>query len=256
MADIRNVPVVEIVNQLESHVSHKEFDQAAEYITGKINEYKDTPDHMGFLALLNEAMLFYTEIKKADEALEYADKAISIINNPMLDTRAAEATISLNAAKIYRLCGQKDKALFLYIRSVDHYEKEFEPNDPRLANMYNNIALNISALHEISAAMDLYDKAIDILSKRDDSAPELALTHLNVAFVLYKTDKEAHKEEIDKRIAIAKELIDSSITEDSYYARVCEQCANSFALVGRADYQRELLNRAKLINIKAKKSKK
>ena len=203
---------------------------------------------MVMLALRNEAMDLFVKTKNKEKALESADAAMAILNNAMLDTRNAQATITMSAARVYAVFGEREKALFLYITSVEYYEKNLQPTDPRLANIYNNIALNISSLGEGPAALDLYEKAINIIKMKPESAPEEALTHLNIAYLLKNMTENGSAEEVNRRIEKANELIDSCIAENTYDAAVCEKCAHSFAALGKMSYQKELLARASRIN--------
>lgn len=251
------IQLMQVVGDLEAYVSHKEFDKAEAHIKKWTEEAARLGDKMSELALHNEAMTYFRDQKKPEEALAHADAAIAILQDPSVDTSRGEATVLMNAANTCRRFGDKEKALFLYVQAVDAFERLFSANDERLANIYNNVALAFTLLEEYGGAMDLYKKALVILQKDKDSLMEEALTQMNIAAMFYQQyGPEEGKELIDERAEMAKRLIDSeSLPRDNFYGMVCEKLAAGYEHLGRFDYQKELLGRANRILATQKRRK-
>ena len=169
------IQLMQVVSDLESYVGHKEFDKAEAHIQKWTEEAVRQGDKMSELALHNEAMSFFRNQKKPEEALAHADAAIAILQDPSVDTSRGDATVLMSAANTYRRFGDKEKALFLYVQAVNAFEKLFAANDERLANIYNNVALSFTILEEYGGALDLYRKALYILQRDKNSQMEEAL---------------------------------------------------------------------------------
>ncbi len=240
------IQLMQVVGDLETYVSHKEFDKAEAHIKHWTEEAIRLGDKMSELAIHNEAMLYFRDQKNREEALAHADAAVAILQDPSVDTSRGEATVLMNAAGIYRKFGEKDKALFLYVKAVDVYEKMLDADDPRLANIYNNIALSFCLLGEYTASMELYEKAIAIVRQKKEGELEEAMTQLNIAEMFNQQyGPEAGKEKIAERVELAKSLIDKpELTRDTYYGLVCQKLAAGFEHLGYFDYQKEIKARA------------
>lgn len=251
------IQLMQVVSDLETYVRHKEFNKAESHIKKWVDETVRLDDKMSELALHNEAMLFFRDQKRPEEALAHADAAIAILQDPSVDTSRGEATVYMNAANIYRRYGDKEKALFLYVQSLNAYERLFAANDERLANIYNSVALSFCLLEEYGGALDLYRKALYILQRDEHSQMEEALTQLNIASMYYQQyGPEEGKALIDERAEIAKKLIDTeSLPWDTFYAMVCEKLAAGYEHLGYFDYQKELLGRANRISAASKHRK-
>ncbi len=252
------IQLMSYVGNLETYESHKEYSKAEELIEKGLQEAKDLGDYMGELALRNEAMTYYKRRENAPKALENADAAVAIINNPALNTQQGKSTISMNAASIYAAFGKKDEALFLYVQAVELYESFFEKDDPRLANIYNNIALSMAKLSEYGAALELYEKALAIISFKSDGELEQALTHINIACMFQEQYQGTKPELIEERVNTVRHLLSKKdLVHDSYYATVCQKCAGALDYLGYKDLAQNYLNQAGVIfKEEARKAKK
>ena len=100
----------------------------------------------------------------------------------------------------------------------------------------------------IAEAYTFYEKALALVSAREDGGLECAVTYLNLASL-----KEAElglldaEEDIASLLDQAAQRLDNHPKRDGYYAFVCEKCAPVFGYYGRFRYEKDLKERAKSI---------
>lgn len=254
----KKIELMRYVGNLETYESHQEYDKAEALIAEGVAEAKELGDYMGELALHNEAMIYFKKRSNREKALEHADAAVALINDPKLDTKQGETTICINAANVYAAFEKKEEALFLFVKAIDLYEELFSANDPRLANMYNNIALSMAKLGEYGAALELYQKALLIIQNKKEGELEQALTHINIACMFRDQYGDTRPELIEERVKTVDVLLRSGgLVHDSYYATVCQKCAGAVDYLGYKEMAEGLLNQAgRIFKEEARKAKK
>ena len=141
----------------------------------------------------------------------------------------------LNVGTVCKCFRQSGQALGWYEQARAIYERELAPDDPRLAGLYNNLALVLVDLSRFAEARALYEKALAIVERAENGALDAAITELNLAN-LAEAERgllEA-EDEIEARLDRAKGLLeDPSLPRNGYYAFVCEKCAPTFGYYGR-----------------------
>jgi tetratricopeptide (TPR) repeat protein len=177
-----------------------------------------------------------------------ANTAQARIESWNIGTNVGAATTYLNCATVYKAFGMAADALPLFEQARGIYENELNDSDPRLAGLYNNMALALVDLSRFREANELYDRAISIMERAENGSLEVAITYLNMAsaaeseFGLLDAD-ETICELLDK----ARELLENATERDGYYAFVCEKCASVFDYYGQFLYAKELEERARRI---------
>lgn len=234
-----------ILARLDEHLNKNDYAAAERHLLFWLGEKRGTPVA---LTLYNELLGIYRKTGQKEKAFETLDAALITLKALSLENTVSGATTHLNAATVLHAFGEAEKSIKFFEMSREVYEKELSPDDVRLAGLYNNMAAALVTVGRIAEAYTLYEKALALVSAREDGALECAVTYLNLASL-----KEAElglldaEEEIASLLDQAALLLDSHPKRDGYYAFVCEKCAPVFGYYGRFRYEKDLKERAKSI---------
>lgn len=231
-----------ILAKLDEHLGKNDYSSAERHLIFWMNEAKACDDKRCMFSLANEQMGLYRKLGREKEALEALELANSLIDASGLGGTISAGTCFVNSATVYKAFGMAEKAIPLFERAKEIYEKNLPDNDGRLGGLYNNTALALSDLKRYDEAMINYEKAIGVMKKVTYGELEQAITYLNIADILESRDgRDAAKERIDKALDTALDLLSTEgIPHNGYYAFVCEKCAPSFGYYGRDDAAKAL----------------
>lgn len=231
-----------IISQLDSYLHRNDYSSAEEYLLGVLIGASDDSVR---LAVMNELMGLSRKLGKREQALYYTESAIRLIDNMDASRKVGSATIYLNCATVYKAFGMAEESIPLFKRAEAIYRDNLSSCDIRWGGLYNNMALSYVDMKAFSEAKELYLRAIDIMLRYDNGAPEAAITYLNLADAICaeKGLLEA-SDEINIYIDRAEKLLDEYPVRDGNYAFVCEKCASVFGYYGRFLYEAELKERA------------
>ena len=118
--------------------------------------------------------------------------------------------------------------------------------DERLAGLYNNMGVTLTAMERYAEARDLYEAALAIIGKTEGGQADEAVTWLNLADLI-GNEKGLEQGDAGIRACLDKAerlLNDEALPHDGYYAFVCEKCAPTFAYYGYYFTAKELEKRA------------
>jgi tetratricopeptide (TPR) repeat protein len=237
-----------ILGRLDEYLHKNDYDAAERHLKYWLAEAEALRDTHTELLLLNEMMGLYRKISLKEEALRAANSAMHKIDELNISHQVGAATSFLNCATVYKAFGLSDEAIAIFERARAVYERELEADDSRLGGLYNNMALALVDTKRFDEAKTLYGKAISVMEKADNGAPELAITYLNLASAaeaeLGLLDAD---ETIQNYLDIAESLLTSYETRDGNYAFVCEKCASVFDYYGRFFFANELKEKARKI---------
>ena len=110
------------------------------------------------------------------------------------------------------------------------------------------MALAYVAEKRFDEAYDLYNRAIEILSKTGRDELDIAISFLNLADLINEKSKIENTEpkQIDKYVNKAYELLTKKdIVDDEYYRFVCEKCAPTMFYYGYFALGQEIEKRSK-----------
>ena len=237
-----------ILSRLDEYLHQNDYASAERHLLYWLSEATGNQDSGTELLIRNELMGLYRKLGKKELALDCADATIAKIEALQIGHQVGAATTFLNCATVYKAFELADRAIPVFEQAKAVYERELEPNDTRLAGLYNNMGLALVDLARFSEADELYHKAIAIMQNAKDGAPEVAITLLNLA-----TAREAElgllaaDEQIQEYLDQAERLLEEHPKKDGYYAFVCEKCASVFGYYGRFVYEKELSERARRI---------
>ena len=246
---VRTIPVRRVLDKLDEYFSHDDAAGAERHLNYWLAEAQQNRDRRGELTVRNELIGLYRKTEREKEALDAAERAIRLAEELGLAGSAAMGTTLLNAATAYKAFDQPVRALSLYERARALYEANLPPTDERLAGLYNNMAVTLAALQRYAEARDLYEAALAVLSGREGTEADRAITWLNMADLIgaehgAEEGDAAIRKCLDKAEAL---LNDPALPRDGYYAFVCEKCAPTFAFYGYYFTAKELEKRAREI---------
>ncbi len=247
--NVRPVDLRRCLGRLDEYYARNDTGAAERHLDYWKREAAAGSDWRGLVTIENERMGLFRKIGRRESAMEAVTSALENLSRAGLEGTVTAATTDLNVGTVYKSFGEPENALPYYLRAREVYERELDPADPRLAGLYNNMALVLADLGRFAEARDLYERAIGILKTAGDGELEIAVTELNLADLAMAErgilEAEAEIEErLDRAAAI---LEDPGLPRSGYYAFVCEKCAPTFGYYGRFAYAEELKERAEHI---------
>lgn len=241
-----NLPTQPILQKLDEHLGRNDYDSAEKLLLYWIDEARVSNDKRCQLLLLNESAGLYRKLAREKDALDTVDALLSLIGEMGIENNIGAGTTYINCATVYKAFKQADKALPIFQKAREIYEKELSPTDKRFGGLFNNMALALVDLERFDEAYDLYDKAIFIMKKADDGDLEVAITYLNIASAKEaQLGGEASEDIVREYVEKSMDIFNSHKNRDGYYAFVCEKCASVFGYFGYFIYENELLKRAR-----------
>lgn len=246
---VKTIPLRRVLDKLDEYFAKDDAAGAERHLKYWLAEAEQERDDRGKLSVLNELVGLYRKTERETEALETAEKAIRLAEAIGLSDSVTMGTTLLNAATAYKVFDQPERALVLYEQARALYEANLPPQDERLAGLYNNMAVTMTALERYAEARDLYEAALSVISGIEGGQADEAITFLNFADLIAAehgpdAGDAAIRAYLDKAEAL---LNDASLPRDGYYAFVCEKCAPTFAYYGYYFTAKELEKRAKEI---------
>ncbi len=236
------IPIRKVIEKLDAYLNKEDYVSAERLLNYWVAEARSIGDRHGELGVLNEIMGFSRRINDEEGGLSAIRRGFLLIDELGVDSRTA-GTVFLNGATTLKAFGRAEEAVGYYEKSRQHLIGTLEPNDPLLGGLYNNFALALVDLNRFDEAIDLYQDAIEVMSKKEDGALEIAVTLMNIAELWEKIGETDAL--IDQALEQAKSLLDDDrLKHNGYYAFVCRKCAPSFGHFGWFAYQRELNERA------------
>ena len=233
-----------ILSKLDEYLNRNDYVSAERHLVYWRDDAMARGDLRTELLAQNELVGLYRKLGRRDDAFDAVTSALDIIERLGSGDQVGSATVILNCATAYKAFGEAEISLTLFLLAREIYERELDPNDARLAGLYNNMALTLVDLKRIADARELYEKALKIANGTLDEA----ITYLNLA-----SAAEAERglldseEEVNKYLDIAENILENYPKRDGYYAFVCEKCASVFGYYGRFIYEKQLTERAERI---------
>lgn len=166
------------------------FNQAEILYKHLLTETKN-PNEIYFI--YNQLAFIYDAQKKYDQALEYYEKSLKIIQKICPADHPNVGVLYNNIGSVYNNKGEYLKALEYFQKDLEISEKNLPENDPKLATSYNNIGLLYKNIGEHSKAVEYLEKSHRIL-KTTLSTNDLSLgnSYTTMGF-LYDTIGEHSK---------------------------------------------------------------
>ena len=240
------IPVDRIISKLDGFFEKNDLDGAERHLTYWLSEATSLNDKSGELSVLSELIGLYRKTGNAEQAGKVVSRGITLVEELGLTDTVSGATVFLNAATTMKAFGDPSSALPYYAKAEKVYLNLLEPDDPRLAGLYNNRALSYADLKQIDKAEKDYLSALAVLEKRAGNENEIAITYVNYAHLAENdpTKSVFFPIELMKK---AWENLNLPIEHNGNHASVCDKCAPSFAHFGFKEEAKTLELRAKEI---------
>ncbi len=246
--EVRPIPQQRVAQKLDDYMSRRDYAGAERHLRYWMEEARLGHDLRGELFLCNELVGHYRKTRNREDALRHVERALALLDTLGFTEGVSAGTTLVNAATACSAFGENERALTLFERARSVYEADGV--SPRLlGGLYNNMATAYAALDRCDEALALYERALAQMAQVRGSAPEQAVTCLNMAdAVAAKEGSEAGEARIAALLERAVTLLqDADVPHDGYYAFVCEKCAPGFAHYGWFAAAQECRDTAKAI---------
>lgn len=239
------IPLRRVIGKLDEYLNRRAFGAAGRHLEYWLEEARAVGDERGEFSLLNERMGFYRKQGRRKKAYESAEAALALIRAAGAESIGA-GTCYVNCGTVYDHFDEPERALSMFEKARDIYEKELATDDPRLGALYNNMGLACAALGRFGEADSLFRKALGVM----EGVPlDQAITWLNMCDTLAAERGESEAEDVIWQYleSAATCLDNANAPRDGYYAFVCSKCAPGFDHYGWFAYAGELRERAETI---------
>ena len=243
---MQTIPLRRVLDKLDEYFAKDDAAAAERRLNYWMAEAEQNRDYRGKLSLLNELVGLYRKNGREREAMSAAENAVALAKAIGLEGSVTMGTTLLNYATACRAFDHPEKALDLYEQARGLYEANLSPVDERLAGLYNNMGVTLTAMERYAEARDLYESALAIIGKTEGGQADEAVTWLNLADLI-GNEKGLEQGDAGIRACLDKAerlLNDEALPHDGYYAFVCEKCAPTFAYYGYYFTAKELEKRA------------
>ena len=243
-----HIPTERVLDKLDEHFGRNDYYSAEKHLLYWLGEARIIDDKRSELLFLNELAGLYRKLSKEEKAIETVSALLDSIYKMGIENNVGAGTTYINCATVYKAFNKAEKALPLFEKAKEVYEKNLPSDDKRFGGLYNNMALALVDLERFSEAYELYEKAISVMANADDGDLEVAITYLNIASAKEaELGAEESEAQIRDYVEKAMEIFDEHENRDGYYAFVCDKCASVFGYFGYFIYEKELEKRAREI---------
>ena len=207
--------IEDILEKLDNLFRENKGEDAKRLIESGIDQAKAEKDDAALLSLLNEMMGYMRETSRVEESYVYAGEALALVKRMGITGSEAHATTLLNAANAYRAGGRLAGSLRCYEEVLPLYEKLLPADDMLFASLYNNLSLLYQEMEEFSKAKECLQAALSIVTKKEGTAFEEAVTYANLAATCLCLDEDENAEAYFTK---AISLFEKNDIRDAHYA--------------------------------------
>ena len=248
-AAITRIPTGRVIEKLDYYLDKNDYAAAERHLRHWAKEANEGGDTRGLFTVCNELMGLCRKLGKGSEAMDFAAQTVQLVHTLGMEQNVTGATAFLNAGTVYKAFGKATEGFHYFEKAKEIYEAQLEPDDKRLAGLYNNMALSLVDMGRLDEAEALYHKAFAIMANTEDGLGDAAITLLNFANLIEARDglldgNEQILDCLDRALAL---LHDPRLRHDGYYAFVCEKCAPTFGYYGYFADKQELEETARRI---------
>lgn len=225
-----SIPQDRIRQKVDDLMSRRDYPGVERHLKYWLGEARLLGDRRGELMVLNELIGHCRKTGDRDQALAFADQALSLIDSMDFGGTLSEGTTLVNIATALNAFSENARALELFERARGIYEAARATDPSLLGGLYNNMALTCASLGRYDEAEALFNLAMTQMAQVPQGALEQAVTLLNLAdLVEARQGLLEGEKDIDALMERAAALLHrSDVPRDGYYAFVCEKCAPVF----------------------------
>lgn len=171
--------------QLDAFYAAGDAEGAEIYLRAALDEtWLDEHNHADRATVYNELMGHYRTSGDFEECELAMKGLLREIRALRLKSGLEYATLMLNVANAQRVLGMLVEAERNFLIVRDEFEAMFEPDDYRLASLYNNIGLTYRAMGQTDIARSYFERALDIVHRIPEARTAVAATCSNLADML------------------------------------------------------------------------
>lgn len=221
-----------VLDELEQLFTLGQMNRIEDFLKEQIEIATKEKDGNACLTLLNELIGFYRVTTRFPEALQTIEEIQALLVQMDLQETTGAGTSWLNIATLYRAMGRFQDAAACYKKAEAIYEKQLEPDDYRMAGLYNNYSLYYQETDHYELAVSYQEKALAVICRLPDTLVQQAVSHTNLGQVYTKMrqwDKAA------EHLKQAETLFSTIQNDDEHYSGL----ANAFGYyyMQREDYK-------------------
>lgn len=199
--------------QLDALLHACKLEEAEQFLKDALGQAQQKGDIDAQKTLLSEMMGYYRDCGKFPQALESAAQARALFESAGETDSLAYGTTLLNCANAYRAAGHYDEAFAAYDRVKACY-KHLSEDDPRVASLWNNLALLYQETGDFAAACRCLEEALARVRKSGDET-KIAISCTNLAVSLLRMQKTQSALE---RLEEARQIFEGRTPSDFHYS--------------------------------------
>ena len=228
---VQSLDIPRLIGMLDGLYAANDYLAAEKLISDSMEKALAAGDWRSRLSLVSEQLGLFRKTNEKEKALSAIDEARELIERHSMGRTVTGATVLLNAATTMKCFGDAPGSIPLFEHVLTVYSDNLDPDDYRLAGLYNNMALSYEDTGAYDKAELLFSKALGILQKLEDTNNDIAVTWCNLAELYYSQNNE------DERVTECMEnagecLLDPAVAHDGYFAFVTGKCLPLFDSFG------------------------
>ena len=165
-----------------------------------------SPQDYRYAGLYNNMSILLEKMEENDEAISYANKALSIIET-LEDSEAETATTITNLALLYFKVSQVEKAKELLEKALSLFEQSGENTDAHYSGALAGVAEAWYRMGDYAKSLEYYEKALAEIKLHYGENMSYALLCENCAAVCQKIGDEKKRESYLKRSKEVREKL-------------------------------------------------
>lgn len=172
--------------ELDQRFREDDIRGAEEVSLSYLNQASKEKDTGAVVAIANELGGLYRVQGRFDRALETYDIALRGIELLNLTGDKQHGITLLNLASVYNAAGNPDRALELYSRAGQIFEKPGCATAYELAALYNNISHIYEKKQDLSRALIYAERSLELVEDMEDAQVEKATSLTAIGSILTK----------------------------------------------------------------------
>ena len=205
----------QVMTELDNLFTQERISEVPQFLEEHIEQARAQGAQDVMLTLYNECIGFYRETGQYDKSVEYGDKAMELLNEMGLDGTMPYATTLLNIANAKRAAGHLQESLELYNKVRPIYVARLKEDDMYFAGLYNNLSLLYQEMGDFAAAKEQLENALEIVSHKENTAFEIAVTQANLANTCIELGQD---DEAKARAQEAIRIFEEIGVDDAHYS--------------------------------------
>lgn len=222
-----------VLEKLQDLFASRQSDQVEDYLSEHLKIAMEEQDTGSVLAIVNELIGFYRDTAQFEKALLYCGQSSKLMKCVGMEGTIPYAKGLLNIANVYRACGRWQESLDVYEEVKEIYQKLLAPDNLDFAAYYNNLSLLYQEMNRHEMACEQLEKALAIVSGRQDERIKTAVTHSNLAASLLKCNRT---EEAQVHVEEAMKLFHQDEEMDFHYSAAATAAGDLYYHKG--DYEK------------------